>query len=167
MALISLRSADPRPRVRERRYLFLCYLLDHFGRVDFSRNLEHVRRLNFTCGFIHGMCSVFISLKGTNCFHLQIIQPLLALPTDVSASRRHNEMGVETIFRPTHDANRKAKPTDFSRLALQHVPDDLNLFRFQIEVKAVVFNAVSLHNATTANALTSSAFAVMPFKFGL
>ena len=55
-------------------------------------------------------------------------------------------MDVETIFRPTHDAKRKTKPTDFSCLALQHVPDDLNLFRFHIEVKAVVFNDVPLGN---------------------
>ena len=78
---------------RERRYLFLCYLLNQFGFVDFSRNLAHVRRLNFTRAFIHGICSVFIPLKGTNRFHLEIIQPLLALPMDVSASRPHNGKG--------------------------------------------------------------------------
>ena len=50
------------------------------------------------------------------------------------------------MLRPylTHDARGKAKPTNFSRLALQHVPDYLNLFRFQIEVKPVVFNDVPL-----------------------
>ena len=107
-------------RVREHRYPF--YVIYHFGRVDFSRIFAHVRRLNFTRAFIHGICSVFIPLKATNHFHLQIIETLLVLYRRTSRPRDAiitiTELDVETIFRPTHDAKQKAKPTDFSRLAL-------------------------------------------------
>ena len=52
MAFDSLRFSDPRrPRVKEHCYLFLCHLLDHIGRVDFSRNLAHVSRLKFSSAF--------------------------------------------------------------------------------------------------------------------
>ena len=110
----------------ERRYLFLYYLLDHFGRVDLSRNLAHARRLNFTRAFIHGICSVFIPL---NRFHLQIIQPLLALPMDVSASRRHNGNGCRD--QPMMQSERLNQLIDLTYqliFAMHNVINDLNLF---------------------------------------